>query len=43
MNDPMIPSSVNIENGALRPDIGLGYNKENKALFIEVSVLGDFV
>ena len=38
----MIPSSVNIENSALRPDIALTYKKEKKALIIEVSVPSDF-
>ena len=38
----MIPSSVNIENKALRLDIVLRYKKEKKALLIEVSVPRDF-
>ena len=33
----MIPSSVNIENKALQPDIVLRYKKEKQALLIEVS------
>ena len=42
MYDLMIPSSVNTENKAMRPDIRLGYKKEKKALLIEVSVTSDF-
>ena len=34
----MIPSSVNIENKVLRPDIILVYKKEKKALLIEVLI-----
>ena len=40
--DIIIPSSVNIENKALRPDIVLRYKKENMALFIKVSFPSDF-
>ena len=40
--DLIIPSSMNMENKALRPDIVLRYKKENKALLIEVSVPSDF-
>ena len=38
----MIPSSVNIEKKALRPDIELGYKMERMALLIDVSVPSDF-
>ena len=38
----MIPSSMNIENKSLPPDIVLRYKKENKALLIKVSVPSDF-
>ena len=39
----MIPSSVNIENNALRPDIVLWYKKKRRrCYFIEVSVSSDF-
>ena len=40
--DITIPSSVNRENKALRPDIRMRYKKEKKALLIEVSVPSDF-
>ena len=40
--DLMIPSSMNIENKALWPDIVLGNKKEKTALLIEISVLSDF-
>ena len=40
--DLMIPSSVNIENQALRPDRVFRYKKKNKALLIEVSEPSDF-
>ena len=36
--DLMIPSSMNIENKTLQPDIVLRYKKEKKALLIGVSV-----
>ena len=36
--DLVIPSSVNIENKALRPDITLRYKKKEKALLIEVLI-----
>ena len=36
--DKMIPSSVDIANKALRPDIVLKHKKEKSALLIEVSV-----
>ena len=41
-HDKMIPSSVNIENKALHPDIVLKHKKEKSALLIEVSVPNDF-
>ena len=37
-NELMIPSSVNIENKALRPDITFMYKKKEKALLIEVLI-----
>ena len=40
--DKMIPSSVEIANKALRPDIMLKHKKEKSALLIEVSVPNDF-
>ena len=40
--DITIPSSVNRENKALRPDIRMRYKKEKKALLIEVSVASNF-
>ena len=43
MYNLMIPSSVNIENKALRLDIILRYKNEKTALPIEVSVPSDFV
>ena len=42
MCDKMIPSSVNIANKALRPNIVLTHKKEKSALLIEVSVPNDF-
>ena len=38
----MIPSSVNIENKALLPDIVLRNKKKKTALLIEISVPSDF-
>ena len=38
----MIPSSVNIANKALHPDIVLKHKKEKSAFLIEVSVPIDF-
>ena len=40
--DPVIPSSVDIENKALRPDIVLRHKKEKMAFLIEVAVPSDF-
>ena len=40
--DLMIPSSINMENKALRPDIVLRYKNEKKALLTEVSVPSGF-
>ena len=43
MCDKMIPSSVDIANNALRPDMVLKHKKEKKmALLIELSVPNDF-
>ena len=38
----MIPSSVDIANKAVHPDMVLKDKKEKSALFIEVSVSNDF-
>ena len=40
--EKMIPSSVDIANKALRPDIVLKHKQEWSALLIEVSVPNDF-
>ena len=40
--DLMISPNVNMENKALRLDIGLRYKKENKASLVEVSVNSEF-
>ena len=43
MYDLMIPSGVNIENKALRPDIIVGYKKKREEGFATCSVnAGDF-
>ena len=42
MYDLMIPSSVNIENKALRPDIALRNKKAKTSLLIEISIPSDF-
>ena len=41
-HDKMIPSSVDIANKALRPDMVLKHKTEKSALLIEVSVSNDF-
>ena len=41
-HDKMIPSSVDITNKALRPDMVLKHKKEKSALLIKVSVPNDF-
>ena len=42
MYDFMIPSSVNVENKALRPDMVLRNKKQNKSMLNEVSVPREF-